>query len=290
MQFALQVFEYEDHHEFRTFDIQGDPWFVLADVCRALGIKNTSDAASRLDDDEKGIAQTDTLGGKQNVLIINESGLYSLTLRSDRPEAKRFKRWVTFEVLPQIRRTGAYAMRGRTPAFIRRYNHNWNRVSPGHFSVLSECVIRLWGRLEQLGHLMADRSEDGTELRPDVSVGRLFSGWLKKHHPHVADEFTFYMHWTPQGEFEVRQYVNSMWPLFADFLDSIWVPQHAERYFKNRDPAALPHLPRLLPTQKPVKSRPPLLAQALARGWSGAGSPPGLQPAEGPERPVRRGF
>jgi prophage antirepressor-like protein len=69
-----------------------------------------------------------------SMLMINESGLYSLILRSNRPEAKRFKKWITSEVLPSLRKTGRYAVRGAgTPAFIRRYNANWDRVSPGCF-------------------------------------------------------------------------------------------------------------------------------------------------------------
>jgi hypothetical protein len=70
--------------------------------------------------------------------------------------------------------------------------------------------------------------------------------------PDVADNYSFYRHWTPEGEFEVRQYPNSMWPLFAQFLDSIWIPKHSRDYFKTRDPSALPHLPRLLPGSGPL--------------------------------------
>jgi prophage antirepressor-like protein len=92
----------------RTVEKDGDTWWVLKDVCDVLEIANHRDTANRLDDDEKGVVQTDTLGGKQNATIINESGLYNVILRSDKPEAKTFKRWVTHEVLPQIRRTGAY--------------------------------------------------------------------------------------------------------------------------------------------------------------------------------------
>lgn len=78
--------------------------------------------ASRLDDDEKGVAQADTPGGSQNVRVINESGLYSLILRSDKAEAKRFKKWITSEVLPQIRKTGRYQKGGGgVPKFIRRF-------------------------------------------------------------------------------------------------------------------------------------------------------------------------
>lgn len=96
----------------RIFDRDGHPWFVLADVCRVLEIANVSDASRRVDDDEKdGVDITDPIGRLQKTTIVNESGLYSLILTSRKPEAKRFKKWVTSEVLPQIRKTGAYGHR-----------------------------------------------------------------------------------------------------------------------------------------------------------------------------------
>lgn len=78
------------------------------DICAALTIANPRDSIANLDDDEKGVGITDTLGGQQSLAIINEAGLYSLILRSRKPEAKAFKRWITHEVLPQIRKTGGY--------------------------------------------------------------------------------------------------------------------------------------------------------------------------------------
>lgn len=92
----------------RTILIDDQLWFVAADVCQALAIVNTARAMSRLDDDEKGIHSVNTLGGTQNVSTLNESGLYSLILTSRKPEAKRFKKWVTAEVLPAIRKYGHY--------------------------------------------------------------------------------------------------------------------------------------------------------------------------------------
>lgn len=89
-------------------DEHGDPWFVAADVVKILGLTNTAMSVGRLDDDEKGVSQIDTLGGRQQVTTITESGLYSLVVRSDKPQAREFKRWVTHEVLPSIRRTGSY--------------------------------------------------------------------------------------------------------------------------------------------------------------------------------------
>lgn len=251
MQQNLQVFETEDHVQFRTIMRDNEPWFVLADVCRALDITNAGNAAARLDDDEKGIHTVDTPSGAQRMIIINESALYSLILTSRKEGAKRFKKWVTSEVLPSIRKTGGYG--GRMPAFIRRFNENWDRVDVGYFSVISELTIRVLGRLESVGHIMADKARDGTEIRPEGSVGRLFSEWLKEHHPDKAQSFSMYLHKTPETFVEARQYPILMLPLFIDFVDQVWIPEHSERYFKTRDPAALPYLTRLLPSSDKPK-------------------------------------
>lgn len=105
---ALEVFQYAGHHV-RTVVIDGEPWFVGKDVTDVLGIVNAPDAFRRLDDDERNtVALADGKRGNPNRTIVNEPGLYSLILRSDKPEAKTFKRWVTHEVLPQIRRTGQF--------------------------------------------------------------------------------------------------------------------------------------------------------------------------------------
>lgn len=104
----IKIFENVQFGRVRTITKEGEPWFVASDVCKALEIKNSRDALTRLDEDEKGVALTDTLGGQQNMTIINEPGLYSLILGSRKPEAKAFKRWITHEVIPSIRRSGGY--------------------------------------------------------------------------------------------------------------------------------------------------------------------------------------
>lgn len=279
IQYELQVFETEDHGQFRTLDIDGEPWFVLGEVCRAVGLQPKNGSfwhhAERLDADEKRSVTRSVLeqatspfkgevGGRAiapTTIVINESGLYSIILRSEKPEAKRFKKWITSEVLPSIRRSGAYVL--SIPRFIRRFNDNWERVSPGCFSIISEAVIRLWGRLEQLGHVMADISPDGRELRPDVSIGRLFSEWLKLKHSDVADNYTHYYHVTSDGEFPAREYPREMLPLYIEFLDTVWIPQHAPKYFKDRDPKALAFLPSLLPDKSKAKPALPSKSGAL---------------------------
>jgi len=102
----IKVFSYQDN-EVRTIQENGETYWVLKDVCDVLGIQNATDVAKRLDEDEVTRFNLGGLSGESN--IVNESGLYNVILRSDKPEAKAFKRWVTHEVLPSIRKTGAYA-------------------------------------------------------------------------------------------------------------------------------------------------------------------------------------
>lgn len=104
----VTIFRKDEFGAVRAVTLEGEPWFVAADVCRALGLGNSSMAVSKLDEDEKGISLIDTLGGEQKLGIVNESGLYSLVLSSRKPEAKAFKRWITHEVTPSIRKTGGY--------------------------------------------------------------------------------------------------------------------------------------------------------------------------------------
>lgn len=104
----ITVFAYDSHAIRMIQGEDGEPWFVAADVCNALDIKNAADAIKRLDDDEKGVDSIYTLGGSQELAVVNEAGLYMLILSSRKPEAKIFKRWVAHEVIPSIRKTGRY--------------------------------------------------------------------------------------------------------------------------------------------------------------------------------------
>jgi len=103
----LKIFNYENSNV-RTTVRNGEIWFVLKDVCEVLEIQNHRNVATKLEDDEKDVHQMDTLGGRQKLIIVNESGLYKTIFRSDKPEAKKFMHWITHEVLPSIRKHGAY--------------------------------------------------------------------------------------------------------------------------------------------------------------------------------------
>ena len=130
----LAIFENPEFGHIRGLKIEGEPWFVGKDIATALGYSDTAQAIRKhIDDEDKGVVESTTPGGKQNITIINESGLYSLMLKSKLPAAKKFKRWVTSEVLPSIRKTGAYSMPGA------------GRAEPADNAVFE----RLWAELER---------------------------------------------------------------------------------------------------------------------------------------------
>lgn len=114
---ALVPFDYSGR-QVRTVQVDGEPWFVAADVCAVLGISKYRDAVAQLDPSERASATVDTLGGPQSMTIVNESGVYSLTFVSRKPEARQFMRWVTSEVLPAIRKTGSYSATAQQPVAL----------------------------------------------------------------------------------------------------------------------------------------------------------------------------
>lgn len=104
----IQIFKNEQFGEVRTITKDGEPWFVANDICKVLGHTNSRVAVASLDEDEKGVSKVYTLGGEQQMTVVNEAGMYQLVIRSNLPAAKAFKRWITHEVIPTIRRHGAY--------------------------------------------------------------------------------------------------------------------------------------------------------------------------------------
>lgn len=112
----LQIFNSEEFGDIRTVQLNNEIYFVGKDVATALGFNNSRDAiATHVFEEDKGVEEIDTLGGKQKMTVINESGLYALVFGSRLESAKRFKHWVTSEVLPAIRKTGSYQMKPLTP-------------------------------------------------------------------------------------------------------------------------------------------------------------------------------
>lgn len=113
----LQIFNNPEFGEIRTLEINGEPWFAGRDIALALGYVKPTDAVRKLvDSEDRGLSKMETPSGMQDLTIINESGLYSLVMSSKLQNAKKFKRWVTREVLPSIRQTGSYSVQAMSPA------------------------------------------------------------------------------------------------------------------------------------------------------------------------------
>lgn len=157
----------------RYFEQKGEVYFIASDVCNVLELSDTSKAVNRLDDDEKGTTSILTPGGKQNVLIVNEYGLYSLVLTSRKEEAKAFKRWIIHEVLPEIRKTGGYAKPSATSA---RDEAMLNNSRARQASLLLRCAkesaIPLHKELLIRG---AANIVSGQELLPAIECNRTYS-------------------------------------------------------------------------------------------------------------------
>lgn len=119
MEQMVKIFENEKFGQIRTITKDGEPWFVLADVCRALEIRNSRMVAGRLDKDELMSVKLTSGGQRREMTVINESGLYAVIIRSDKPQAQSFRKWLTSEVIPTIRRTGGYV--ANEDMFIENY-------------------------------------------------------------------------------------------------------------------------------------------------------------------------
>ena len=143
----LQIFENKDFGKVRTVTLNGAPCFVAADICRALDIGNPTDALRRLDDDEKALVSIEGISnGNNKANIVNESGLYSLVLGSRKPEAKQFKRWITHEVIPTIRKTGGYV--NNDDLFVSTYLPNADDTTKALFRSTLETIRAQNAKLE----------------------------------------------------------------------------------------------------------------------------------------------
>ena len=144
----VKIFENEEFGKVRTVEVNGEPYFVARDVATILGYSNPNDAISkRVDKEDKGVANCDTLGGTQKLSIINESGLYSLILSSKLPTAKQFKRWVTSEILPTIRKTGGYV--NNTDMFVNTYLPFADDNTKNLFRLQLETITQLNNKIEE---------------------------------------------------------------------------------------------------------------------------------------------
>lgn len=147
---ALIAFQFEKNPVRVVKDDDGNPWWVAKDVCDILGLTDPFKATQNLDDDEKGTKKIRTPGGEQEMIAVSESGLYTLIIRSNKPEARPFRKWVTSEVLPAIRKTGAYAS-GKTVARLTIFLNDVAVAGYCDFNRLKEyCWLRSLGLTQDM--------------------------------------------------------------------------------------------------------------------------------------------
>ena len=224
---AFQVFSYK-HQEVRTVLIDGEICWIAADVCSILEHSNSRVALSRLDDDEKGVTNVYTLGGPQATAYVTESGLYSLIFTSRKSEAKAFKRWVTHEVIPSLRKTGRYSLDERTPqepvltlsdALRERTFLNEGRVPATLFSTQCEFTRELH-YVE--GFLNASLDH---EARIENSVGKTFSNYGRNVLLIPDSERRTYRHQLPNGRIvNAWAYPIGYLPDFRRWLYTVYFP------------------------------------------------------------------
>lgn len=168
----VRVFTFnESDQNIRVEVINNEPWFVAKDVCDALGIENNRNATARLDEDERGTSIVRTPSGEQTMTTVNESGLYNLIFQSRKPEAKKFRKWVTSEVLPSIRKTGRYEVGASSPV-VRHPRRSRSEL------VNAELLNLLWliGESLQQGEIREVALELGVSRQ---TVSKVLNGYAR---------------------------------------------------------------------------------------------------------------
>lgn len=236
---ALQIFSYEGGELRTVTDEHGDPWWVAVDVCQILEIANSRDAVDRLDDDEKLMSEIATSGQRRKMRCINESGLYHLIFTSQKEEAKKFRRWVTDEVLPSIRKTGSYSIQPEpqrgpnheiSDRIARTYDFLEARIVKGYWAIITEThrEVRI---AELLGQL------DGGAF-PEKSVGRMWAKYARETLHIDVDNLPTYLHCEPDAkkvrDFPALSYPMSCLPDFRVWFSDIYLPNHCPVYVANR--------------------------------------------------------
>jgi prophage antirepressor-like protein len=255
----LQIFKYQNEeeqmfNEISTIEIDSEIWFVATDICKALEIKDIQKALLELDSDDKQISTILIDGQDKSIVLINESGLYTLIFKSEKDTAQRFRKWITKEVIPSIRKKGFYGKidRAQLPNFYIRYRDNLQKIPRNYFSVISELFVTLNAEFEKYGYTIPDKGVDGKGIYPDISIGKLFSSYLNEINHPMRDSFKTYKHSFPDKRrgCEVRMYPLELLLEFRKFVFDKWVPENAEKYFKVKDPVAIDYLPKLLGLNK----------------------------------------
>jgi Prophage antirepressor len=265
----LEIFKYQSEeesafNEIRTIEQEdGKILFCASDVAKMLGYSRPNDAindhcrhTSKHRIPCKSGSYTNSEGAIVEIvkdvpmLFISEGDVYRLIVRSKLPSAERFERWLFDEVVPSIRKKGFYGKidRRETPNFLIRYQNNLPRIERGYFSVLCELFVTLGPEFSKYGYELPNKGIDGRDLYPDISVGRMFSSYLKKKNHPLEGSHKTYKHTfdDDRPDANARIYPYDLIPDFKRFVLGVWLPEQGPKYFKKKDPLALDYLPKIL--------------------------------------------
>ena len=218
MENIIKIFANEEFGRVRTVIIKGEPWFVLADVCKALEISNSRMVASRLDSDELMSVKLTSGGQRREMTVVSESGLYDVILRSDKPQAKYFCKWVTTKILPTIRRTGGYV--ANEDMFIENYlpfldepYQNLFRLQMMAINKLNERIrhdeplVEFANQVSNTDNLIDMNAMAKLARAENIPVGRnKLYGWLKSMRVLMANNLP-YQAFIDRGYFAVKESV-----------------------------------------------------------------------------------
>jgi prophage antirepressor-like protein len=224
----LAQFAFADH-QVRVILIDDRPWFVAVDICKVLDLENSSRAIARLKDYEKGVTTILTRGGKQDVAIISESGLYRLILTSRKPQAEPFQDWVCQEVLPQIRKTGKYEPQPTLNIYARRVQiaSKWD-IPKGHWCVFHEISL--------LANKVGETYQVGEYDLIDGSVGKCWSNYRKAFdwiQPTIMFPI-FFGDSRDAARIVVHGYQNIELPHFRDWLENVYTLERLPKYLTGK--------------------------------------------------------
>lgn len=216
------IFENAEFGQMRTVTIDNEPWFVGKDVAEALGYAKPTDAVrKRVDEEDRGISKMETPSGTQDMTVINESGMYSLILGSKLPSAKKFKHWVTSEVLPSLRKTGSYEMKNYSPEMKAILMHD-------------EKIVKIDGRVTDLeNNMVIDYGQQQT-LKNEVNkvVVNALGGKESNAYKEVSKKVFYEINHDIQEKFTVNSRNNVPKKRFDEVIAFVrsWSPSQGTRW------------------------------------------------------------
>lgn len=222
MNALAEVFTYTGH-DIRTVLVEDQPWFVGRDVCAVLEIAKPENSLALLDDDEKATHSVGTPGGAQQMTVINEPGLYSLILRSRKPEAKAFKRWITHEVLPAIRRTGRYEAAPAIP-----------QTFADALQLAADQARQLEAQAEQLA-VAAPKAQAWDHLASatgDYAVAD--AAKILSRHPAITIGRDRLFTLLAREGWTYRRQIDNRWTVYQRAVDTGWVTELASSHYHPR--------------------------------------------------------